>query len=46
MPRMARQVTVGREALRDPSFVLRWATELHAVVNVPPQYQRAWTRMM
>ncbi|GAA5894678.1 NADH:flavin oxidoreductase/NADH oxidase [Sporobolomyces salmoneus] len=39
-------ITVAREFLRAPSLVLDWAQELDTVVNVPVQYQRAYTRMM
>ncbi|GAA5964752.1 hypothetical protein JCM3765_002543 [Sporobolomyces pararoseus] len=43
-------VTIARHFLRDPSLVLNWAQELGSengiVVNVPVQYQRAYTRMM
>ncbi|GAA5924031.1 NADH:flavin oxidoreductase/NADH oxidase [Sporobolomyces koalae] len=39
-------VSIAREFLRDPSLVLNWAQELDTVVNVPVQYQRAYTRMM
>ncbi|GAA6011472.1 hypothetical protein JCM11491_002798 [Sporobolomyces phaffii] len=39
-------ITVARHFLRDPSLVLNWAQELDTVVNVPVQYQRAYTRMM
>jgi 2,4-dienoyl-CoA reductase-like NADH-dependent reductase (Old Yellow Enzyme family) len=40
------QVSVARHFLRDPSLVFDWAQELGVVVNVPVQYQRAFTRMM
>ncbi|GAA5955693.1 hypothetical protein JCM21900_005087 [Sporobolomyces salmonicolor] len=39
-------ITIGREFLRHPDLVFDWAMELGCVVNVPVQYQRAWTRMM
>ncbi|GJN87754.1 hypothetical protein Rhopal_000709-T1 [Rhodotorula paludigena] len=39
-------ISCAREFLRDPSLVLNWAQELDTVVNVPVQYQRAYTRMM
>ncbi|KAM0751775.1 FMN-linked oxidoreductase [Meredithblackwellia eburnea MCA 4105] len=39
-------ITVAREFLRNADLVFDWAVELNAVVNVPVQYQRAWTRMM
>ena len=39
-------ITVARHFSRDPSLVLNWAQELDTVVNVPVQYQRAYTRMM
>jgi 2,4-dienoyl-CoA reductase-like NADH-dependent reductase (Old Yellow Enzyme family) len=39
-------ITVARHFLRDPSLVFNWAQELDSVVNVPVQYQRAYTRMM
>ncbi|GAA5903494.1 hypothetical protein JCM6882_006563 [Rhodosporidiobolus microsporus] len=39
-------VSVAREFLRDADLVFNWAQELGVVVNVPVQYQRAYTRMM
>ncbi|GAA6041250.1 hypothetical protein JCM8097_001297 [Rhodosporidiobolus ruineniae] len=39
-------VSVAREFLRDADTVFNWAQELGVVVNVPVQYQRAYTRMM
>ncbi|GAA5905747.1 hypothetical protein JCM5296_005727 [Sporobolomyces johnsonii] len=39
-------ITVAREFLRDADLVFNWAMELGCVVNVPVEYQRAWTRMM
>ncbi|GAA5824458.1 hypothetical protein JCM3770_003717 [Rhodotorula araucariae] len=39
-------IACAREFLRDPSLVLNWAQELGVVVNVPVEYQRAYTRMM
>ncbi|GAA5918102.1 hypothetical protein JCM1841_005255 [Sporobolomyces salmonicolor] len=39
-------ITIGREFLRHADLVFDWAMELGCVVNVPVQYQRAWTRMM
>ncbi|GAA6005263.1 hypothetical protein JCM10207_002918 [Rhodosporidiobolus poonsookiae] len=39
-------ISVAREFLRDAETVFNWAQELGVVVNVPVQYQRAWTRMM
>ncbi|BGO88726.1 hypothetical protein NBRC10512_005172 [Rhodotorula toruloides] len=38
-------ICCAREFLRDPSLVLNWAQELGVVVNVPVEYQRAFTRM-
>ncbi|GAA5873499.1 hypothetical protein JCM16303_001144 [Sporobolomyces ruberrimus] len=38
-------VKLGREFLRHSDVVFDWAMELGCVVNVPVQYQRAWTRM-
>lgn len=36
-------VLVGREALRNPAFALRWADELKVDIDyVPAQYHRAW----
>ncbi|GAA5830636.1 hypothetical protein JCM11251_002544 [Rhodosporidiobolus azoricus] len=39
-------VAIAREFLRDADTVFNWAQELGIVVNVPVQYQRAYTRMM
>ncbi|GAA5850984.1 hypothetical protein JCM5353_007174, partial [Sporobolomyces roseus] len=38
-------VKLGREFLRHSDVVFNWAIELGVTVNVPVQYQRAWTRM-
>ncbi|GAA5994826.1 hypothetical protein JCM5350_000903 [Sporobolomyces pararoseus] len=38
-------IKLGREFLRHSDVVFDWAMELGCVVNVPVQYQRAWTRM-
>jgi len=35
-------VMLGRELLRDPYWPRRAAAALHANIEVPPQYQRAW----
>ncbi|GAA5874982.1 hypothetical protein JCM8547_002141 [Rhodosporidiobolus lusitaniae] len=39
-------ITMGRQFLRDPSFVFNAAMELGVVVQVPVQYARAFTRML
>ncbi|BGP13150.1 hypothetical protein JCM10213_000272 [Rhodosporidiobolus nylandii] len=39
-------ISVAREFLRDADLVFNWAQELGKVVNVPVEYQRAYTRMM
>ncbi|GAA5960406.1 hypothetical protein JCM3765_007501 [Sporobolomyces pararoseus] len=38
-------IKLGREFLRHSDVVFDWAMDLGCAVNVPVQYQRAWTRM-
>lgn len=39
-------VFLGREAMRDPSFVFRSAQEMEVAVSAVNQYERAWDVML
>jgi 2,4-dienoyl-CoA reductase-like NADH-dependent reductase (Old Yellow Enzyme family) len=38
-------VSLARELMRDPNFVLRAATALNVAVKPPNQYERAWAKL-